>query len=102
MRRSRHEGTRGHLRRVLGIALTAQEMGVDRTRQSRWHRCVPGSLAGCLLVLWSLPAHAADTAPLKPVLNRWSAVIYGFAELDTIHDSMQGPNDLMGNAALPR
>jgi hypothetical protein len=36
------------------------------------------------------------------VLNRWSAVIYGFAELDTIHDSLQGPNDLMGNAALPR
>jgi hypothetical protein len=36
------------------------------------------------------------------VLNRWSAVIYGFAELDTIHDSVQGPNDLMGNAALPR
>ncbi|HET9155305.1 MAG TPA: hypothetical protein VFN91_01480, partial [Myxococcaceae bacterium] len=36
------------------------------------------------------------------MLNRWSAVIYGFAELDAIHDSLQGPNDLMGNAALPR
>jgi hypothetical protein len=36
------------------------------------------------------------------VVNRWSAVIYGFAELDAIHDSLQGPNDLMGNAALPR
>ena len=76
---------------------------MDHTRQSRWHPCVPGALAGCcLLVLSSLPARAADPEPPKPVLNRWSAIIYGFAELDAIHDSLQGPNDLMGNAALPR
>jgi len=36
------------------------------------------------------------------VVNKWSATLYGFAELDAIHDSLQGPNDLMGNAALPR
>jgi hypothetical protein len=36
------------------------------------------------------------------VVSRWSVSLYGFAELDAIHDSLQGPNDLMGNAALPR
>jgi len=97
-----HEGTPGRNRRVLVIRITTQEMGVDHTRQSRWHPCVPGALAGCLLVLGSPTARAADAAPLKPVTNRWSAVLYGFAELDAIHDSLQGPNDLMGNAALPR
>ena len=75
---------------------------MDCTRQSRWHPCVPGAMAGFLLVLAALPARAADAAPGKPVLNKWSAVIYGFAELDAIHDSLQGPNDLMGNAALSR
>src|SRR5215831_4017668 len=103
MRRRGHEGTRGLLRRVLSVAHSPQEMGMDRTRQSRWHLCVPGALAGCLLILASPAASAADAAaPQKPVLNRWSAVIYGFVELDAIHDSVQGPNDLMGNAALPR
>jgi hypothetical protein len=75
---------------------------VDCTRQSRWHPCVSGALAGCLLVLAGPSARAAEPDGPKPVLNRWSAIIYGFAELDTIHDSLQGPNDLMGNAALPR
>lgn len=75
---------------------------MDHTRQGRWHPCASEALVVCLLVLSSPSARGADVAPPKPVLNRWSAVIYGFAELDAIHDSLQGPNDLMGNAALPR
>jgi len=54
------------------------------------------------LALHAIAARAAEPEPLPPVVNRWSATLYGFVELDTIHDSVQGPNDLMGNAALPR
>ena len=78
------------------------EIGLDHTRQSRWHSCVSRALAGCLLVLGAAAARADEPAPPKPVVNKWSATLYGFAELDAIHDSLQGPNDLMGNAALPR
>jgi hypothetical protein len=76
---------------------------VDHTRaESHGTRCVPGALASCLLVLWSPPARAGDAVPPKPVLNRWSAVLYGFAELDAIHDSLQGTERSDGNALLPR
>ena len=39
---------------------------------------------------------------MPSVLSRWSVTFYGFAELDTIWDSLQGPNDLLGNVTLPR
>ena len=75
---------------------------MNHTRQRRWHSCVSRTLAGCLLVLGARVTRADEPSPPKPVVNKWSATIYGFAELDAIHDSLQGPNDLMGNAALPR
>ena len=75
---------------------------MNHTRQSRRHSCVLKALAGCLLIVGSGRGRADEPIPPKPVVNKWSATIYGFAELDTIYDSLQGPNDLMGNAALPR
>ncbi|HVP62214.1 MAG TPA: hypothetical protein VMT11_16755 [Myxococcaceae bacterium] len=75
---------------------------MNHTRRSHWYRCASKALATCLLFLGAPVALAADAPASKPVTNRWSAVLYGFAELDAIHDSLQGPNDLMGNAALPR
>jgi hypothetical protein len=54
-------------------------------------------------------AAAADAkvnpeAPLEsgpvPVKGKWSPVMYGFVELDTIHDSTQSFNDLAGNGAI--
>ena len=75
---------------------------MDHTRQRRWHWCVSRALAVCLFVLGGGAARAADPTPPTPVVSRWSVSLYGFAELDAIHDSLQGPNDLMGNAALPR
>jgi len=75
---------------------------VNHTRQSRRYSCVLKALAGCLLIVGSGRARADEPVSPKPVVNKWSATIYGFAELDTIYDTVQGPNDLMGNAALPR
>ena len=73
-----------------------------RTRLSRWHSCAPRLLVLSFLALPAAGARAAEAEPLPPVVSRWSATLYGFVELDAIHDSVQGPNDLMGNAALPR
>ena len=39
--------------------------------------------------------------PASPVVNKWSATLYGFAELDTIYDTRQGINDVPGNPVLP-
>ena len=73
-----------------------------RTHSSRWQSCASRLLVLSSLAFPAAAARAADPEPLPPVVSRWSAAIYGFVELDTIHDSVQGPNDLMGNAALPR
>jgi hypothetical protein len=75
---------------------------MDHTRQRRWHSCVSRALAMGCIVLGMAEAHAAEPAAPREVLTKWSATLYGFAELDAIHDSLQGPNDLMGNAVLPR
>ena len=68
-----------------------------------WQWCVFCALAVVGPAFRAGPVMAAEPAGAPPpVTSKWSATIYGFVELDTIHDSLQGPNDLMGNAALPR
>ncbi len=67
-----------------------------------WQWCVFCALAVVGPAFRAGPVMAAEPAAPPPVTSKWSATIYGFVELDTIHDSLQGPNDLMGNAALPR
>jgi hypothetical protein len=53
-------------------------------------------------------AEPAPTAPPAkppapaPVLNKWTASLYGFPELDAIWDSTQSVNDLAGNALIAR
>ena len=39
---------------------------------------------------------------MPSVLSRWSATFYGYVDLDTMWDSLQGPTDLLGNVTLPR
>ena len=78
---------------------------MNRTRRTRWEKCVRGSIALAALAALALGPSRAGAAEIDgpgPVVSRWSATVYGFVELDAIHDSVQGPNDLLGNAALPR
>jgi hypothetical protein len=39
---------------------------------------------------------------MPSVLSRWSVTFYGYVDLDTMWDSLQGPSDLLGNVTLPR
>lgn len=45
------------------------------------------------------PEAPLETGPL-PVKGKWSPVMYGFVEFDSIHDSTESFNDLAGNAAI--
>jgi hypothetical protein len=52
------------------------------------------------------PAQTPATAivspkPATPVVDKWSATLYGFAELDTIYDTRQGIGEVPGNPVLP-
>jgi hypothetical protein len=60
------------------------------------------ALAIMLLVLGAAAARAAEDKPSKPVVSQWSVVFYGFAELDVMHDSVEGLNEVIGNTVLPR
>jgi hypothetical protein len=71
---------------------------VYRTRTGCWVTAV--ACLGVLIGPMGAVAQEATAAP--PMLTKWSATFYGFVELDSIWDSTQGLNDLMGNAALPR
>jgi hypothetical protein len=48
---------------------------------------------------------ASAVAPQKaatPVLNKWNAQLYGFAELDVIHDTREVMTEVPGNPVLPK
>ncbi len=47
------------------------------------------------------PAQPQPSKPL-PVVNKWSATLYGFAEFDAIYDTTESLNDLPGNALIAR
>jgi len=53
------------------------------------------------------PAKAAEVTPVTPqkaatpVVNKWNAQLYGFAELDAIQDTRQGLTEVPGNPVLP-
>ena len=56
-----------------------------------------------------VPAPALPVAPVvpaaqapSPVMTKFAATFYGFAEFDSIYDSTQSFNDLAGNAAIAR
>ena len=45
------------------------------------------------------PEAPLETGP-QPVKGKWSPVMYGFVEFDSIHDSTESFNDLQGNGAI--
>lgn len=53
------------------------------------------------------PAPAAELTPVTvqkaatPIVNKWSAQLYGFAELDTIQDTRETMTEVPGNPVLP-
>ncbi len=47
------------------------------------------------------PTAIVSPKPATPVVGKWSATIYGFAELDTIYDTRQGIGEVPGNPVLP-
>ena len=49
----------------------------------------------------AVPSAVLSPKPAVPVVNKWTATLYGFAELDTIYDTRQGINDVPGNPVLP-
>src|SRR5690348_14301009 len=50
---------------------------------------------------------AAELTPVTvqkaatPIVNKWSAQLYGFAELDTIQDTRETMTEVPGNPVLP-
>jgi hypothetical protein len=60
--------------------------------------CLPAILCYAMLA----KAQVATVAEPAPVRGKFKVEIYGFVELDAIHDSTQSFNDLAGNANLAR
>ncbi|HZZ83615.1 MAG TPA: hypothetical protein VFE30_03675 [Anaeromyxobacteraceae bacterium] len=48
------------------------------------------------------PTTTANAPAPSPVTNKWTASLYGFAELDAISDTTQSFNDLAGNGAITK
>ena len=49
---------------------------------------------------WRRAAPAGAGAPPLPVMTKFGATFYGFAEFDAIWDSTQSFNDLAGNSLI--
>jgi hypothetical protein len=48
------------------------------------------------------PGPVAAQTDSQPVAGKWKTSLYGFVQFDTIGDTTQGFNDLVGNAAISR
>lgn len=90
---------------MVGQAARAQTTPTAPASPAEAQQAAPAQAAPPSQGVAPVQAEAAKPAakPAAPaVTNKWNASLYGFIELDTIHDSTQSFNDLAGNGAVAR
>src|SRR5262245_21370467 len=65
-----------------------------------------GSLLAAISLLLAARAHAQDSSPpappASPIKSRWRTTLYGFVEVDAMHDTTQSYGPASNNIMLAR